>query len=181
MQRPAIFSGADLRRWVDLLPLPVTERQSQSAFRSESSGSTMTAQAVLTEFDRLRRMSLGGSVSDARSAANMRLNRYTNVVPYNSNRVRLQHGSTDYINASMLESPPEEQPDWRYIATQVNGCMLWSCYSWADKPAHTIRPCRHSCAYLGRIQSSGWIEVCHSPCAAVWTLYDLEVLLVFQI
>jgi len=85
-------------------------------------------------------------VSDARSGTNMRLNRYTNVVPYNSNRVRLQHGSTDYINASMLESPPEEQPGWRYIATQVNDCMLWSYHSWADKPAHIIRPCRHRCA-----------------------------------
>ena len=151
MQRPAIFWVADLRRWTGLLPLPVTERQSHSAFRSERSGITTTAQAVLTEFDRLRRMSLGGSVSDARSGANLRLNRYGNVVPYNSNRVRLQQGSTDYINASMLESPPEEQPGWRYIATQVNDCMLWSHHSWADKPAHIIRPCRHGCAYLGRI------------------------------
>ncbi len=145
MQCPAICWEAELGRWIYLLPLPVAGRQSHSAFRSGSSGSTMTAQAVLTEFDRLRRMSLGGSVSDARSGANVRLNRYTNVVPYNSNRVRLQHGSTDYINASMLESPPEEQPGWRYIATQVNGCLLCSNHSRADKPAHTVRACWHGC------------------------------------
>ena len=80
----------------------------------------MALQAILLEFDRLRRMSLGGSMSDARSERNARLNRYCNVLPYDANRVRLQSGSTDYINASLLASPPEEQPSWEYIATQVS-------------------------------------------------------------
>ncbi len=77
-------------------------------------------QAILLEFDRLRRMSLGGPMSDARSDRHARLNRYCNVLPYDANRVRLQGGSSDYINASLLASPPDEQPNWQYIATQVS-------------------------------------------------------------
>ena len=76
-------------------------------------------QAVYTEFERLRRMSVGGTVADARSDRNVRLNRYSNVLPYDANRVRLANTAKDYINASLLESPPGEQPKWRYIATQV--------------------------------------------------------------
>ncbi len=74
----------------------------------------------MLEFDRLRRMSLGGSMSDARSEANARLNRYYNVLPYDANRVRLENSASDYINASLLASPAEEQPGWEYIATQVS-------------------------------------------------------------
>ena len=80
----------------------------------------MAVQAILLEFDRLRRMSLGGSMRDARSERNVRLNRYCNVLPYDANRVRLQGGSSDYINASLLASPADEQPNWQYIATQVS-------------------------------------------------------------
>ena len=76
-------------------------------------------QAIYTEFERLRRMSVGGTVVDARSDRNARLNRYSNVLPYDANRVRLTNTAKDYINASLLESPPGEQPKWRYIATQV--------------------------------------------------------------
>ena len=76
-------------------------------------------QAIYTEFERLRRMSVGGTVVDARSDRNARLNRYSNVLPYDANRVRLTNTAKDYINASLLESPPREQPKWRYIATQV--------------------------------------------------------------
>ena len=76
-------------------------------------------QAIYTEFERLRRMSVGGTVADARSDRNARLNRYSNVLPYDANRVRLANAAKDYINASLLESPPGEQPKWRYIATQV--------------------------------------------------------------
>lgn len=76
-------------------------------------------QAILVEFDRLRRQSVGGPALAARQGENVRLNRYCNVVPYDANRVRLGGPARDYINASLLESPPEEQPSWRYIATQV--------------------------------------------------------------
>ena len=76
-------------------------------------------QAIYTEFERLRRMSVGGTVADARSDRNVRLNRYSNVLPYDANRVRLLNTAKNYINASMLESPIGEQPKWRYIATQV--------------------------------------------------------------
>ena len=73
----------------------------------------------MSEFERLRRMPLTGSMSDARSGGNARLNRYFNVLPFDANRVRLENGTSDYINASLLTSPPEEQPSWEYIATQV--------------------------------------------------------------
>ena len=52
------------------------------------------------------------------------LDRYGNVQPWNSNRIKLQvpEGATDYINASpiVLESPlnPEDRPPHRYIAMQ---------------------------------------------------------------
>ncbi|CAL5228150.1 g11230 [Coccomyxa viridis] len=74
--------------------------------------------AIMSEFERLRRMPLTGSMSDARSGGNARLNRYFNVLPFDANRVRLENGTSDYINASLLTSPPEEQPSWEYIATQ---------------------------------------------------------------
>ncbi|CAK0785693.1 hypothetical protein CVIRNUC_008904 [Coccomyxa viridis] len=77
-----------------------------------------SGKAIYTEFERLRRMSVGGTVVDARSDRNARLNRYSNVLPYDTNRVRLTNTAKDYINASLLESPPGEQPKWRYIATQ---------------------------------------------------------------
>ena len=91
-----------------------------------------------TEFDRLRRMSVGGSVSDARSDANVRLNRYCNVLPYNANRVRLAGGPSDYINASLLESPPEEQPPWRYIATQVGYLSAVCCLCTSSMIRHCL-------------------------------------------
>ncbi|KAK7911318.1 hypothetical protein PG985_013799 [Apiospora marii] len=52
------------------------------------------------------------------------LDRYGNVQPWNSNRIKLQvpEGATDYINASpiILKSPldPKERPPHRYIAMQ---------------------------------------------------------------
>ncbi|KAJ2373536.1 hypothetical protein IW150_003577, partial [Coemansia sp. RSA 2607] len=55
-------------------------------------------------------------ISDSQSGKNYNLNRYSDVVPYNHNRVRL-HGSHDYINASHITLPPQLSAN-KYIATQ---------------------------------------------------------------
>lgn len=74
----------------------------------------------MKEYDRLRRARVVGTYHEAVSGGNERRNRYSNVLPFDGNRVRLQRSSGhDYINASLLQSPDGEQPPWRYIATQV--------------------------------------------------------------
>ncbi|BDA46574.1 Tyrosine-protein phosphatase non-receptor type 1 [Coccomyxa sp. Obi] len=75
-------------------------------------------EAVYREFERLRRTRLPGSFHVAQQPANERRNRYSNVLPFDENRVRLSSPQHDYINASMLASPASEAPAWRYIATQ---------------------------------------------------------------
>ena len=83
------------------------------------SSSTFVVQAVYTEFDRLRRTKPQGPLTAAHAADNDKRNRYSNVMPFDANRVRLQASEYDYINASLLESPQEELPAWCYVATQV--------------------------------------------------------------
>ncbi|KAK9918618.1 hypothetical protein WJX75_005399 [Coccomyxa subellipsoidea] len=75
-------------------------------------------EAVYREFDRLRRGRLPGTCLVAQLPGNERRNRYTNVLPFDENRVRLRSPGHDYINASSLASPASEAPAWRYIATQ---------------------------------------------------------------
>ena len=81
-------------------------------------------QAVYREFDRLRRGRLPGTCLVAQLPGNERRNRYTNVLPFDENRVRLRSPGHDYINASSLASPASEAPAWRYIATQARPCAL---------------------------------------------------------
>ncbi|KAJ2522902.1 Tyrosine-protein phosphatase non-receptor type 13 [Coemansia sp. RSA 1939] len=60
-----------------------------------------------------------GRISEAQMGGNYNLNRYSNVVPYNQNRVRLG-GKSDYINASHIALPESVAvaAGTRYIATQ---------------------------------------------------------------
>jgi protein tyrosine phosphatase len=78
-------------------------------------------QTVLTEYERLRRARVSGTYHAALSVGNERRNRYSNVLPFDANRVRLGSAKHDYINASLLQSLDDERPAWRYIATQVRG------------------------------------------------------------
>ncbi|EIE19549.1 hypothetical protein COCSUDRAFT_67695 [Coccomyxa subellipsoidea C-169] len=78
-----------------------------------------SGEAVYREFERLRRGRLPGSCQAAQLPANERRNRYTNVLPFDENRVRLNSPTHDYINASSLASPASEAPAWHYIATQA--------------------------------------------------------------
>ncbi|KAJ1812917.1 Tyrosine-protein phosphatase non-receptor type 13 [Coemansia sp. RSA 2599] len=55
-------------------------------------------------------------IGDSQRGANYDLNRYSDVVPFDSNRVRLQ-GKHDYINASQITLPTQLSPN-KYIATQ---------------------------------------------------------------
>lgn len=72
------------------------------------------------EFERLRSISDADWVAleQSTAAANPQLNRYVNVLPFDQNRVKLNHGTNDYINASLLSSRPGSQVAWTYIATQ---------------------------------------------------------------
>ncbi|KAJ2884546.1 Tyrosine-protein phosphatase non-receptor type 13 [Coemansia asiatica] len=55
-------------------------------------------------------------ISDSQRGANYNLNRYSDVVPFNHNRVRLE-GKRDYINASQITVPAQISAN-KYIATQ---------------------------------------------------------------
>ncbi|KAJ2707829.1 hypothetical protein FB645_000391 [Coemansia sp. IMI 203386] len=55
-------------------------------------------------------------IGDSQRGGNYDLNRYSDVVPFNHNRVRLQ-GKRDYINASHITLPTQLSPN-KYIATQ---------------------------------------------------------------
>jgi protein tyrosine phosphatase len=49
-------------------------------------------------------------------------NRYYDCLPFDFNRVilfREEEHETGYINASHLQSPDEDDPDWHYIVGQV--------------------------------------------------------------
>ena len=50
------------------------------------------------------------------------------MVPFDSNRVRLRGGGKDYVNASLLNSGPGEQPAWQYIATQASTAEVETTY-----------------------------------------------------
>ncbi|KAJ2710750.1 tyrosine protein phosphatase 1 [Coemansia spiralis] len=56
------------------------------------------------------------SLSDSQRGRNYDLNRYSDMLPYNHNRVRLS-GKNDYINATHIELPGQISAN-RYIATQ---------------------------------------------------------------
>ena len=130
-------------------------------------------QAIYTEFERLRRMSVGGTVADARSNRNARLNRYSNVLPYDANRVRLANTAKDYINASLLESPPGEQPKWRYIATQV-GLV---CSMLNSLGLHYSGQCNWRWAHVARILRAVLLLVCwKAPAYAIaHTLLQMQL------
>lgn len=78
-----------------------------------------------SEYDRLRASGGGGSGGmmpqsslEACSRNNSCKNRYLNIVPYDFNRVRLQGGGSDYVNASIVDSSQSELPCWSFIAAQ---------------------------------------------------------------
>ncbi|CAG8736595.1 1385_t:CDS:1 [Racocetra fulgida] len=77
------------------------------------------------------------SMTEALTNASMECNRYTDIVPFNYNRVKLikqRPNKTDYINASYVEAPGKVR---RYIATQGPldntiddfWLMVWEQYS----------------------------------------------------
>ena len=78
------------------------------------------AKVIGYEFDRLRRSpeSEYNPQELSAAAANAVLNRYTNVIPFDHNRVVLTGSHGDYINASLLSSKETSRPHWSYIATQ---------------------------------------------------------------
>lgn len=71
-----------------------------------------------SEFSRLRRFTEMPCLA-GQTRTTSKLNRYADVLPYDANRVRLKSSPTGYINASHLQSRPDEEPAWSYIATQV--------------------------------------------------------------
>lgn len=75
-------------------------------------------QTVVYEFERLRRTD-AASFHSAERVENEGKNRYSNVLPFDANRVCLAGPAADYINASLVESREGEHPRWKYICTQV--------------------------------------------------------------
>ncbi|KAJ1992728.1 Tyrosine-protein phosphatase non-receptor type 2 [Coemansia spiralis] len=57
------------------------------------------------------------NISDAQCRSNYDLNRYSDVVPFNHNRVRLTEGKNSYINATHIKLP-DNISTTKYIATQ---------------------------------------------------------------
>mmetsp|Transcript_28752 Transcript_28752/g.73184 ORF Transcript_28752/g.73184 Transcript_28752/m.73184 type:complete len:363 (-) Transcript_28752:1571-2659(-) len=80
---------------------------------------TLTANQdrLADEFHSLDDLDMMETSDVAEHSANVRKNRYVNVLPFDHNRVRLS-GDADYINASLLQSEQGEDPAWCYIAAQ---------------------------------------------------------------
>ncbi|KAL3155220.1 hypothetical protein ABBQ32_013159 [Trebouxia sp. C0010 RCD-2024] len=78
------------------------------------------AKVIGYEFDRLRRSPESEYNPEELSAAtaNPDLNRYANVLPFDSTRVVLTGVPGEYINASLLTNKYGSTPAWSYIATQ---------------------------------------------------------------
>jgi len=74
---------------------------------------------IYAEFDQLKAAPINASTKEATSHRAQSRNRYTNIVPFDYNRVKLgANGSGPYVNASLVESASGEYPDWAFIATQ---------------------------------------------------------------
>eukprot|EP00798_Chlamydomonas_sp_ICE-L_P012155 gene12155-15268_t len=59
----------------------------------------------------------------ARNRANASKNRYSNVLPFDFNRVRMEDDEW-YINASLVKSSKDEEPSWTYVAAQGSRWIL---------------------------------------------------------
>ncbi|KAJ1937024.1 tyrosine protein phosphatase 1, partial [Linderina macrospora] len=92
------------------LPTKVSQRELAATFKevSRKESEMITLAAEFGSHD-------GHSFEDAQRGRNYDLNRYSNVLPFDSNRVRLD-GSPDYINASHIKLP--KVTPTTYIATQ---------------------------------------------------------------
>lgn len=64
---------------------------------------------------RAKSLKLGGQCTDALKPQNKTLNRYRDVHPFDHSRIKLQRGSTDYINANLCVV---EKAHRKYILTQ---------------------------------------------------------------
>eukprot|EP00210_Caulerpa_lentillifera_P007701 g7352.t1 len=74
---------------------------------------------IYSEFEQLRQSRNHASCDEACTQKAQIKNRYTNIIPYDYNRVRLgDNGNGSYINASFVESSNDECPSWSFIATQ---------------------------------------------------------------
>ena len=76
-------------------------------------------QTISYEYERLRRTNDQTSLA-GRAKQNVKRNRYCDVLPFDKNRVRLEDGPNDYINASLMTNRVNETPSWQYIACQVS-------------------------------------------------------------
>ncbi|KAJ1723528.1 Tyrosine-protein phosphatase non-receptor type 3 [Coemansia erecta] len=103
-------ASSSFRRLIDSLPEHAVQQAIANAYKEVDRAD----RELLT----LAAETPGGSsdISDSQRGKNYNLNRYSDVVPYNHNRVRL-HGSHDYINASHIALPPQLSAN-KYIATQ---------------------------------------------------------------
>ncbi|GIL46797.1 hypothetical protein Vafri_3673 [Volvox africanus] len=77
-------------------------------------------QALLSqEYNSLQDCDVLETVEVAEHTNNAGKNRYVNVLPFDYNRVKISgEDGHDYINASLVQSGPNEAPSWCYIAAQ---------------------------------------------------------------
>eukprot|EP00210_Caulerpa_lentillifera_P003193 g3051.t1 len=74
---------------------------------------------IYAEFEQLRELQNFASCDEALTQKAQIKNRYSNIIPFDYNRVRLgANGNGPYINASFVESSKGEDPMWSFIATQ---------------------------------------------------------------
>ncbi|KAE9553163.1 hypothetical protein FO519_003642 [Halicephalobus sp. NKZ332] len=75
---------------------------------------------IVRQFEQLYRKKPGMTMNDARTSANINKNRYRDVIPYDTTRVRIERApSGDYINANHVNMEiPSSGIVNRYIATQ---------------------------------------------------------------
>ncbi|CAG8662272.1 10305_t:CDS:1 [Funneliformis mosseae] len=119
--------------------IPVFLSEAQNL--EEKAFSTKFRQITEAEMERIRlsnESSSPFSTVTASSLTSMKLNRYSDIIPFDRNRVKLHSkrggNKTDYINASYIEAPQKIR---KYIATQGPldntiedfWCMMWEQHS----------------------------------------------------
>ncbi|EFJ45463.1 hypothetical protein VOLCADRAFT_82191 [Volvox carteri f. nagariensis] len=91
-----------------------------SVLKAKTEALLANDQALLNqEYNSLQDCDVLETVEAAEHTNNAGKNRYVNVLPFDYNRVKISgEDGQDYINASLVQSGPNESPSWCYIAAQ---------------------------------------------------------------
>ncbi|KAK2173047.1 hypothetical protein NP493_908g02008 [Ridgeia piscesae] len=138
--RPNVYIGEDTPEEPDFQYIPDTHHSTLPPGGDPLSGSMLLLQeglesgTLLAQFEQLYRKKPGMTMNSARLTENLSKNRYKDISPYDTTRVKIKSSGGDYINANFVNMEiPGSGIVNRYIAAQgplPNTCadfwhMIW--------------------------------------------------------